>query len=113
MAISLTPTVTTSDTGTTYNVVIAFTSPHTTGKAWTVYGPNAYELGGATNSTVNRTEAGSAGEVHVWRVVASAYNSTLAQTETTEKTIAASVRGNGVYEYKVVSGVGSWKPLNF
>ena len=109
MAITLTPTVTTSDTGTTYNVVIAFTSPHTGFKDWEVYGPNNYNLGGSTNSTVNRTEAGSAGDVHLWRVVATAYNTTLAENEVVESTVAASVRGNGVYVYTS----GAWKPLNF
>ncbi len=109
MAITLTPTVTSSDTGTTYALDVAFTSPHSSGRSWTVYGPNGYNLTGSSTTTVNRTETGSAGAVHVWRVVASAYNSTLAETETVESTVAASVRGNGVYVYTS----GAWKPLNF
>ena len=113
MAITITPTLTRTNTGTTLAADIAFTSPHTSGRAWTVYGPNNYQLSGSSTTTVNRTETGSAGDVHVWRIVASATNTSISETESTEKTLGISVPGNGVYVYKVVSGVGSWVPLNF
>lgn len=109
MAINVTPTITTSDTGTTCNVVIAFTSPHTGSLSWKVYGPNGYNLTGSGNSTINRTETGSAGDVHVWGIQASAYNTSLSATEVVDKAVAGSVRGNGVYVYTA----GAWKPLNF
>ncbi len=109
MAITLTPVLTRTNTGTTLNLDISFTSPHTTGRVWKVYGPNGYNLTGSSTTTVSRTESGSAGDVHVWRAVASATNTSLNETESTETTVAISVPGNGVYVYN-----GSdWVPLNF
>jgi hypothetical protein len=109
MAITVTPTLTKASDGTTLSWTIAFTSPHSSNKTWTVTGPNKYVTTGTANSTSSRTETGVPGDVHVWTLSASALNTSLSETETVTQTVAGSVRGSGVYFYNGTN----WVPLNF
>jgi hypothetical protein len=108
MAINVTATTARTASSTTLSWALSITSPHAS-LTWKIYGPNAYTNSGAAASTSSRTESGTAGDVHVWRVVATAYNSSLADFEVVERVLGASVLGNGVYVYTA----GVWVPLNF
>ena len=108
MAITVTPTLTRSETGTTLSWTISATSPHTSA-SWVIVGPNNYRSRGTGNSTSSRTETGNPGDAHSWYLRADAYNSSLAENEYVDRLVSASVLGNGVYVYTS----GAWKPLNF
>lgn len=108
MAINVTASTTRTGSSSTLSWVLSVSSGHT-GLTWKIYGPNAYSNSGAGASTSSRTESGSAGDVHVWRVVASATNTSLNEVETVERVLGTSILGNGVYVYTS----GAWVPLNF
>jgi hypothetical protein len=76
---------------------------------WKIYGPNAYSGSGSGASSTTRTESGSAGDVHVWRAVVTARNTSLNEYETVERILGTSLLGNGVY----VRVSDNWVPLNF
>ena len=108
MAINVTATTSRTDSSSTLTWAFSVSTGHNQ-LTWKIYGPNAYTNSGSGTSATSRTETGSAGDVHVWRVVVTAYNTTIGDYDSVERILGTSIRGNGVYVYTS----GAWVPLNF
>jgi len=107
MAINVTASTTRNGSSSTLSWALSVSTGHNN-LTWKIYGPNAYSNSGAGSSTSTRAESGAAGDVHVWRVVATAFNTTLSEYETVERILGTSILGSGVY----VRVAGAWVPLN-